>query len=212
MRLPFFTFLAISLLAPALHAQSTVTLQDFDTSESASAAPREKPAENRTDCLLSSGNCGKTGMAAAADFSLEDVVNLKIESNAGTAIVPASTGSQSSAPLASIDMEILFDYNSDKVRQDQAHRLYELSEALKDDRFSDFTFLFVGHSDAKGSAVYNQDLSARRARAVANFVQVSAKMPEDKFAASGMGFERLKDQNDPFGPQNRRVQLVLVPR
>ncbi|MFT5796909.1 MAG: OOP family OmpA-OmpF porin [Candidatus Azotimanducaceae bacterium] len=197
-----------------LQAQSTLTLESYDLglSDPATSVPLETESSALGDCLLAASECRDSQMKAGTIFSLEDVINLKVESNAGTAIVPASTGTQTSAPLQSIDMEILFDYNSDVVRPDQMNSLFELGTILKDDQFSGFTFLFVGHSDAKGSAAYNQDLSARRARAVSNFVQASARLSQDNFAASGMGFSRLKDRNDPLGPQNRRVQLVLVPK
>ena len=204
MRHPIILGLTACFLATSLHAHSTISLEEFDLGEpapTATAAPKARSA-SFGECLLDAAGCANSDLKAGSDFSLEDVVNLKVESNAGTAIVPATT----------IDMEILFDYNSDDVRPDQMTRLFELAEVLRDERFADYTFLFVGHSDAKGSAAYNQELSARRAKSVANFVQASARLSQENVAASGIGFSRLKDAADPLGPQNRRVQLVLVPK
>jgi outer membrane protein OmpA-like peptidoglycan-associated protein len=214
MRHPIILGLTACFLATSLQAQSTISLEEFDLGEPAPTATAATKAKSASfgDCLLDAGGCANSDLKAGSDFSLEDVVNLKVESNAGTAIVPAATTSQSVGPLPSIDMEILFDYNSDDVRPDQMTRLFELAEVLRDERFAEYTFLFVGHSDAKGSAAYNQELSARRAKSVANFVQASARLSQENFAASGIGFSRLKDPADPLGPQNRRVQLVLVPQ
>ena len=108
-------------------------------------------------------------------------------------------------------MESLFDYNSSNIRWDQKERLIDLARTLSSSDFRKFSVLFVGHTDAKGSAEYNRKLSSQRAEAVADFIRVNTAIPPTQIVSSGVGFERLKDNNDPFSERNRRVQLVLIP-
>ncbi|WP_308915986.1 OmpA family protein [Jannaschia sp. LMIT008] len=70
----------------------------------------------------------------------------------------------------------------------------------------------VGHTDNTGSAAYNQDLSERRARAVAGIMYEEGVSPA-RVSAIGRG------ESDPIATnqtadgraQNRRVEIVIVP-
>ena len=219
---PFaFVLIFISLALPAA-AQSTITLEDFDLggdSKPATSASRDAgaPAETEMEkCLLDQAACSNSEFKSNTTLSMDDVVNIRLVDREGVAVTPPPVGGSSetasSAPLPTIDMEILFDYNADTVRGDQLPQLAELAALLKSEKFAGYRFLFLGHTDAKGSAEYNQDLSARRAESVAQLVRGLAGLDSERTLASGMGFSKLKTPDDPFGGQNRRVQLVLVPR
>ncbi len=91
MRHPIILGLTACFLATSLHAQSTISLEEFDLGEpapTATAAPKARSA-SFGECLLDAAGCANSDLKAGSDFSLEDVVNLKVESNAGTAILPA---------------------------------------------------------------------------------------------------------------------------
>ncbi|GAB2184139.1 OmpA family protein [Roseibium sp. LAB1] len=218
---PFaFLLFFISLTLPAA-AQSTITLEDFDLggdSTSATSSSRDAAAPAETDmekCLLDQAACSNSEFKSNTTFSLDDVVNLGIvdrEEVAATA--PSGDGSSVTAasdPLPTIDMEILFDYNSASLRPDQAAKITELSRILSQDKFKNYRFLLLGHTDAKGSAQYNLTLSQQRAQTVAGYVTAWGGLSEQRVLATGMGASKLKDQGDPYGGQNRRVQLVLLP-
>ncbi len=218
---PFaFLLIFISLILPAT-AQSTITLEDFDLggdSKPATSASRDASAPAETDmekCLLDQAACSNSEFKSNTTFSLDDVVNLGIVDREEVAANPpssdGSTVTASTEPLPSIDMEILFDYNSASLRPDQAAKITELSRILSQDKFKNYRFLLLGHTDAKGSAQYNLALSQQRAQTVAGYVTAWGGLPEQRVLASGMGASKLKDQGDPYGEQNRRVQLVLVP-
>jgi len=113
--------------------------------------------------------------------------------------------------LPSIDLEILFDYDSDDIRGDQYQKLIELSNTLKSPDFKSYKFALLGHSDAKGAAAYNIDLSNRRAQSVSTFLSNITGISNAQFVHTGLGSQKLKTPSDPFGEKNRRVQLVLVP-
>lgn len=205
----------------AAWAQSTVTLDDFDLSDdvvTSTAAPKS----DLENCLFNKGNCASNELKSGTDFSLDDVLNLgvidheKVEP-APVAVTSTSGNSSqpqkpsSATPLPSVDMEILFDYDSADIRWDQKDRLIDLARTLGADGFKDYSLLFVGHTDAKGSAAYNRHLSGMRAEAVADFMRVNTAIPPSQIISSGIGFDRLKDWNDPLSSRNRRVQLVLIP-
>nr|MEC9417695.1 OmpA family protein [Pseudomonadota bacterium] len=218
---PFaFLLIFISLALPAA-AQSTITLEDFDLggdTKPATSASRDASAPAETDmekCLLDQAACSNSEFKSNTALSMDDVVNLKLVDREGAASPPPPVGGSSetasSAPLPTIDMEILFDYNSASLRPDQAAKITELSRILSQDKFKNYRFLLLGHTDAKGSAQYNLALSQQRAQTVAGFVAAWGGLSEQRVLASGMGASRLKDQSDPYGEQNRRVQLVLLP-
>jgi OOP family OmpA-OmpF porin len=197
----------------ALTAQE-LSLESFDLGNVSSVA---KPTSDIETCLLNPDACENKEMRSATSLSIDDVVNLGVidrEQVAKTEVKADGTAENvdTTQALPSIDMEILFDYNSVAIRADQAVRLAELSVVLRDPKFRNFTFAFLGHTDAKGSAAYNRDLSQRRAFEVAKFISSAAAIPLSQTSSTGLGFDRLKSPSDPEGAQNRRVQLVLIPR
>lgn len=70
----------------------------------------------------------------------------------------------------------------------------------------------AGHTDSTGSAEYNQQLSERRADAVATYLK-TREVRADRIITVGMGETRPVASNDTAEgrQQNRRVELTLVP-
>jgi outer membrane protein OmpA-like peptidoglycan-associated protein len=108
----------------------------------------------------------------------------------------------------SIDLEINFDFNSATVGSQAVPVLLALGRALSNDQFKGGTFLINGYTDAKGSIEYNQDLSERRAEAVKRLLVEQFGIPVTNLIAVGYGKTLLKNAGDPFGGENRRVQIV----
>ncbi|MDF1726331.1 MAG: OmpA family protein [Sulfitobacter sp.] len=199
-------------------AQSTITLDSFDLDEPAEENTREpKPTEEkRTDnCLLNpdAPGCDRVN-SSSRSFSLSDVVNLGIveRSEVETADEQGKVLKVEDRvdPLPSIDLEILFDYDSAALRPDQMAPLISLSRDLSEIDFTRAQLILMGHTDAVGSAVYNKELSLRRAQSVAMFLSEAADIPPYRIKASGMGFEYLKTPSTPESSINRRVQILLV--
>jgi outer membrane protein OmpA-like peptidoglycan-associated protein len=113
---------------------------------------------------------------------------------------------------ASVDLEIYFDYDSNVVRPEAKRQLVSLGQALTDDQLAGSTFVIAGHTDAKGGAEYNQDLSERRAQTVRQFLIATFDLRSHKLIALGFGKEELKNLIDPYASENRRVQIVNVSR
>jgi outer membrane protein OmpA-like peptidoglycan-associated protein len=70
----------------------------------------------------------------------------------------------------------------------------------------------AGHTDSTGTNELNQQLSQRRASAVASYLGTRSVLP-DRIIAVGMGEDRpiATNDTDVGRQQNRRVELTLVP-
>ncbi len=110
--------------------------------------------------------------------------------------------------LPSVDLEVLFEFDSARMTPDAVEALTPLGRALSDPRLADGQFLIAGHTDGKGRASYNQELSQRRAEAVREFLIVNFKIDGSRLVAQGFGESRLKNPQQPRAAENRRVQVV----
>jgi outer membrane protein OmpA-like peptidoglycan-associated protein len=70
----------------------------------------------------------------------------------------------------------------------------------------------AGHTDSTGADAYNQQLSERRANAVAAYLRTRSVLA-DRVITVGMGEGRpvASNDTDTGRQQNRRVELTLVP-
>ncbi|MEZ5872276.1 MAG: OmpA family protein [Nitratireductor sp.] len=107
-----------------------------------------------------------------------------------------------------IDLEILFEYDSDRIDPKSVRQLIILGEALNDESLGSERFVIAGHTDAAGSDGYNDDLSLRRARAVSDFLINYAGVSEERLEPEGYGERLLKYPDAPNSGQNRRVEII----
>jgi outer membrane protein OmpA-like peptidoglycan-associated protein len=133
--------------------------------------------------------------ASAAMASLAEVAKVKEEARGVVITLSGSvlfaTGKQELLPIA----------------QD---KLGEVAKALKDQGFK--KIVVEGHTDSRGSASQNEDLSRGRAESVRTFL-VSRGIPSDKIEAQGFGSRRPVADNDSAESRanNRRVEIVVTP-
>jgi outer membrane protein OmpA-like peptidoglycan-associated protein len=142
--------------------------------------------------------------APRSDASVEEIVN---------ALVPAprtrSLGRNLNVEPARIDLTIQFDFDSATLRDESKPQLERLAQALMHDRLSSLRFQVEGHTDAQGTAAYNESLSARRANAVVTFLAEQG-VERGRLQALGKGFAELLDPADPRGSKNRRVRVLTL--
>jgi len=105
---------------------------------------------------------------------------------------------------------ILFDIDSAALRPDLTPDLRALARNLR--QYSDTGVNVLGHTDNTGSAIHNQDLSARRAGAVSRVLLAEGVRP-DRVRSFGRGeAEPIATNLTPEGRQaNRRVEVVIRP-
>jgi outer membrane protein OmpA-like peptidoglycan-associated protein len=108
----------------------------------------------------------------------------------------------------SIDLEVNFDYNSDKIGPKATPQVTALGQALASTELKGGTFIVAGHTDAKGGDAFNQDLSERRADAVKRFLLEKYGIEASNLVTVGYGKTQLKNASDPLSGENRRVQVI----
>lgn len=120
------------------------------------------------------------------------------------------------AIVVDLPADVLFDFDKAIIRPDAEPALARAAELLKSYPGAQVTI--GGHTDAKGDDAYNEALSLRRARSVADRLQSPAAGRSIK--AEGFGERRPVAPNtrpdgadDPDGRQkNRRVEIRITPR
>jgi len=103
---------------------------------------------------------------------------------------------------------ILFDFDRDAVKPESAPTIAEIAGLLRADPA--LKLEVVGHTDAKGGAQYNLDLSQRRARNVVKALVAGHGIDPSRLEARGAGANEPVASNDSEEgrARNRRVELV----
>jgi outer membrane protein OmpA-like peptidoglycan-associated protein len=110
-------------------------------------------------------------------------------------------------PPASFDITLNFPFNSAEITADSREKLARVAKALTDPSTSKLGIIVSGHTDAQGSAEYNQLLSERRAQAVRQFLISEHGIEPKRLTAKGYGKSQLLLPSDPNNELNRRVQF-----
>lgn len=109
-----------------------------------------------------------------------------------------------------LDLTVYFRYDSAEITPKTGYLLDILGEALTSRELSGLRYLIAGHTDAAGSRAYNQDLSRRRAIAVARYLVEEFGIDRERLIPVGFGEERLLNARDPYANENRRVEVALI--
>jgi outer membrane protein OmpA-like peptidoglycan-associated protein len=155
---------------------------------------------------------GLFGLFSVATMAQTDRENLSVDSMVEKLAPAPKTRSltRNLVPTqAKLDLTIHFDFNSDKLQDRSKPLLDNLASAMKNDRLSELKFRVEGHTDAKGTAAYNEALSKRRADAVVVYLSANGVYAE-RLRAEGKGFRELFDSANPQAESNRRVTIVSI--
>jgi outer membrane protein OmpA-like peptidoglycan-associated protein len=112
--------------------------------------------------------------------------------------------------IVTMPQDILFATDSASLRPDLLRDLRSVAGNL--DAYPNSTVQVLGHTDNVGAASYNQDLSYRRADAVAREL-ISAGVSASRVQAIGRGESQPVASNltAEGRQQNRRVEIVILP-
>ena len=112
--------------------------------------------------------------------------------------------------IVSLPQDLLFATDSFSVRPDLQNDLYTVAGSLQN--YPASTIQVIGHTDSDGDAAYNQQLSERRAGAVAGIL-MNAGVTSSRLQTIGRGESQpvASNLNETGKAQNRRVEIVILP-
>lgn len=105
---------------------------------------------------------------------------------------------------------ILFDYDKAVIKPESKQSLDVIAQVL--DKNKSLSLYVVGHTDDKGSAEYNLNLSKRRADAVVKALITNYGVAEQRLIPQGVGpYSPVATNKNELGRElNRRVELVEI--
>ncbi|MBF0258224.1 MAG: OmpA family protein [Desulfamplus sp.] len=106
---------------------------------------------------------------------------------------------------ATFQSSMFFDTDSDMLKAGAYSEMDRVSGVLRD--YPQTRIRVEGHTDSKGSDVYNQELSQRRAQSVANAL-IQRGVDPSRIEVIGYGESQPISSDDAM---NRRVNIVIIP-
>jgi outer membrane protein OmpA-like peptidoglycan-associated protein len=106
------------------------------------------------------------------------------------------------------DSGIMFDTDSFNLREQSKEDIANLAEILQ--KYEDTNILFGGHTDSRGTEKYNQELSEKRARSVAEYASFTG-VDAERMTIIGYGeTDPIASNETAEGMQkNRRVEVAI---
>lgn len=173
-----------------------------------------EPTKSQNASGIRTRGIGTRGAARRTLPENEIEVLERLEQSSTAADLDAAVEISEQLDAQSIDLTILFEYNSSELSPAAVPQLIELGKALlalsRSDNLSTFRILLAGHTDAAGSDDYNLRLSKARAQSVERFLIEQFGLEEDVIIAVGYGERQLALPDRPRAAENRRVQVSLL--
>lgn len=127
-------------------------------------------------------------------------------------VAPAGVGIDREGDSIVLNMpdSITFDFGSDQLNPQFYQVLDRIAGVMRD--YSSTLIVVEGHTDSVGSVEFNQNLSVRRAQAVANHL-IQRGIMAQRIMAWGYGKTRpiASNETDLGRAQNRRVEITIEP-
>ncbi|WP_347265990.1 OmpA family protein [Paracoccus sp. (in: a-proteobacteria)] len=137
-----------------------------------------------------------------------DMVSVSSESAPGAAAGADSVNFGKLAPELQVNVAIHFGFDSASIAPDQRPVLEKMCGVMQKSDID--LFRIVGHTDAKGSDSYNENLSQLRADEVRRWLIDDCGLSAARLEALGMGKRFLANPADPDGGENRRVEFQAL--
>ncbi len=130
-------------------------------------------------------------------------------SNRNLAVIGIDNDTSSSS--VQIDMDIKFSSDSSSLTPTSKDTLNQIIDALDGNSDSIEQIKVIGHTDSKGTNLYNQHLSEQRARTVSNYIQEKKPSLSARLISLGMGESELIDtaNSESAHALNRRVVFQI---
>ncbi|MCT8166720.1 MULTISPECIES: OmpA family protein [unclassified Pseudomonas] len=141
---------------------------------------------------------------------LAEEEHLKVDvETLNTSAATASAAPQEAGFVAQVQDQGMFPVGSAQLSVEGERQVRKLASAFTGQRQT--AILVVGHTDATGNASFNQQLSERRARAVASILAEQGIAPQRMYFQGAGASRPVADNADPMQRgKNRRVEFVEV--
>ena len=172
---------------------------------------KENQQQQASDLTQARSDLQDNRTALAAEQQRRTEAEKKAEQAAADLARIASVKQEERGMVITLSGGVLFASAKATLLGGAQRKLDEVAEALTQGN-PEASILVEGHTDSKGSASANQDLSARRAEAVRSYL-TSRGVAADRIRSEGLGFDRpIADNNTAEGrANNRRVEIVVQP-
>ena len=124
--------------------------------------------------------------------------------------ITSAAGNYTVDKARAVDVDVYFDFDSAALSEAAKVQLKPLGEAFASTTSRQSRYLVAGHTDAKGSAAYNRQLSERRAKAVRQYLLQEFAIEPDRLVAMGLGEDHLHTPLEPYAAVNRRVEVAVI--
>ena len=178
------------LLGKAQSQSETKAVEDLITKLKRQQAKPTAPATKEEPAAAGSGTQAKPPEPTAkpsTPATPEAAATKDTGPTAGTSTSTSTAVSTAVEQMPSVDLEVLFEYNSARIAPAALATLTTLGRALTDARLAGDYFLIAGHTDAKGGADYNLRLSQQRAESVRDFLVREFRIDAKRLVAKGLG-------------------------
>lgn len=122
-------------------------------------------------------------------------------------IALGSSATRAGSKLKAMDMDVQFGFGSDSLSPRAKAQLAPLGDYLKTAQLDGKVVVIEGHTDALGSVDFANELSARRAQTVRDFLVAEYKINPQTFVVVGRGKQIPKDPGNVASEANRRIQF-----
>lgn len=148
------------------------------------------------------------GLSSSVTVTQGEGLESSVEVRVGETISSYDGVVTSEGTELSIPSQVLFAVDEATLLPEAESRLDDIVEVLE--FYPDAPVEIVGHTDSDGASDYNQDLSERRAQAVADYV-TAAGVDADRLSVAGLGETDPVATNDTAEgkQQNRRVEILI---
>jgi len=139
----------------------------------------------------------------------EESVASAVDTEPSPEILAESTEPQADIEKISFDTDALFDFDKSALKSEGRQRLDLLASRLMDKVVQ--VVVALGYTDSVGTQAYNQQLSEKRAMAVADYLRAKG-IPSEKIFAEGRGASQpiASNSSEAGRAKNRRVEIEVV--
>ena len=157
-----------------------------------------------------------------SDHAAFDSLRKQLETMCATAYVARSSeivevleGAQRGFRVAAnrqLDLWVSFDTDSTRLTEQGRLQASELAAAFNSPQLQKGHFVLVGHTDIRGTAAYNMDLSVRRARSLRDHLVSRHGASRSQIQIEGRGENEPLDRgtSPAAHARNRRVELLWI--